>query len=64
MKLEELNERMIDHIFKNVDTSKLDAWNQKFIESTKTWWSAKRKLSDKQRTRLGQIWEKQIADAR
>lgn len=64
MKLEEMTDKLITHIFANLDTSKLDEWNQKFIVSTKTWWAAKKKLSDKQRKRLGELWEAQLRDAR
>jgi hypothetical protein len=64
MKIEEITPKLLDHIFGHLDTSKLDEWNQKFVVSTKTWWNQKHKLSDKQKLRLSELWEKQIADAR
>lgn len=62
MKIEEVTPQLIDHIFENLNMEHLDEWNLKFIESVKTWWKKNRKLSDKQKTRLGQLWEKQLKD--
>jgi hypothetical protein len=61
MKLEEITPKLLDHIFTNLDTSKLDAWNQDFVASTKSWWKDKKKLSDKQKKRLADLWEKQLS---
>ena len=56
---QELTDRMIDQIFEGLDESKLSEWEQGFVKSTKSWWTQKRKLSDKQRKRLGELWSKQ-----
>ena len=59
MKPEELTDRMIDQIFENMDETKLDDWSKGFVKSTGTWWKQKRKLSDKQKKRLNELWRKQ-----
>ena len=60
MKLEEVTPQLIDHIFVNLNLDRLDEWNQKFVESAKAWWKKNRKLSDKQKKRLGELWEGQL----
>jgi len=62
MKPEELTPQLIDHIFENLNLEKLDDWNQKFVESARQWWKRKKKLSDKQKKRLGELWEAQISE--
>ena len=62
LKPEELTPQLIDHIFENLNLEKLDDWNQKFVESARQWWKRKKKLSDKQKKRLGELWEAQISE--
>jgi hypothetical protein len=64
MKLSEVTDKLLDHIFAHLDVKNLDEWNSKFFESTRTWWKAKRKLSDKQKTRLADLWEKQLGNSK
>lgn len=54
-----ITDAAVDQIYQRLDTSKLSEWEQKFIASTKDWWTKNRKLSDKQRKRLGELWKKQ-----
>lgn len=60
MKLEEITPQLIDHIFANLNLDRLDEWNAKFVESAKAWWQKNKKLSDKQKKRLGELWEAQL----
>lgn len=60
VKIELITDKLLDHIFKNVDESKLSKWEVEFVKSTSVWWNQKRKLSDKQKMRLGDLWERQI----
>lgn len=62
MKLEEMTPELVDHIFENLNLDRLDDWNRDFVASAKQWWQKKRKLSDKQRKRLGELWETQISE--
>ena len=55
----ELTDEDVDLIFENLDEAKLDDWEKGFVKSTKTWWKQKRKLSDKQKKRLNELWEHQ-----
>ena len=61
MKPQELTESAINQIVENVDQTKLSDWEKGFVTSVKTQWKKNRKLSDKQKKRLGEIWEKQHA---
>jgi len=58
MKLEELTPEAIDHIYANVDTDRLTAWQKSFIESTSDQWTRRRWLSDRQKEILGEIWDR------
>jgi hypothetical protein len=62
MKPEEITPELIDFIFDNVDESKLDKWTFDFVISTKAYWKKNKRLSDKQKKRLGELWEKQLSD--
>jgi hypothetical protein len=55
---EQVTDDLIDRIYREVDETKLGEWEQKFIKSTRDWWKQHRKLSDKQRKRLGELWVK------
>lgn len=59
MKLEELTDTAIDHIYANIDTDMLTPWEKGFIESTNDQWDRRRWLSDKQKEILGRIWDDQ-----
>jgi hypothetical protein len=39
--------------------TKLGEWEQGFVKSVKEWWKKNKRLSDKQKKRLGELWEKQ-----
>ena len=54
-------DEMLDRLFANVDETKLSKWEFDFVTSTSVWWKKNRKLSDKQRKRLAEIWRKQNA---
>jgi hypothetical protein len=59
MKPTELTDAMVDQILEGLDESKLGEWEQGFLTSVRNWWKQKRKLSDKQKKRLSELWEKQ-----
>lgn len=59
MRLEDLTDKKLDQILTELDELKLSPWEFDFVNSTRTWWKQRRKLSDKQKKRLGEIWEKQ-----
>jgi hypothetical protein len=59
MKPQEMTDSAITQILDNIDTTKLDEWSQGFVVSVKAWWKKNKKLSDKQKKRLGELWEKQ-----
>jgi hypothetical protein len=54
-----LSDPMIDQIVNNLDVSKLSEWEQGFVTSVKTWWAKNRRLSDKQKARLAELWSQQ-----
>ena len=56
---QELTDSAITQILENIDDSKLSEWEKEFVASVKTYWKKNKKLSDKQRKRLGELWEKQ-----
>lgn len=59
MKLEEMTEKVVDQIFTEIDEIKLSKWEFDFVNSCRVWWKQRRKLSDKQKKRLGEVWSKQ-----
>ena len=56
-----LDDKQIDAILANLDPIKLSKWEFDFLESVKTWWKQRRKLSPKQVKRLSELWENQRA---
>jgi len=54
-----IDDKKLDRIFAEVDELKLSKWEFDFVKSTKVWWTQRRKLSDKQKNRLAEIWRKQ-----
>lgn len=62
MKTEDVTPQLIDHIFAKLNTERLDDWNKDFVESARKWWQKNRKLSDKQKKRLGELWEVQLKE--
>ncbi len=56
---QELTDSAITQILENIDDSKLSEWEKEFVASVKIYWKKNKKLSDKQRKRLGELWEKQ-----
>ena len=59
MELDELDDKSIDYILENVTVERLTAWEHDFVESISDQWSRGRHLTDKQKLKLGEIWERQ-----
>jgi hypothetical protein len=59
MKDEELDAKAIDFICENMNTDFLNDWERTFFESVSEQWSKHKRLSEKQREILGNIWDKQ-----
>ena len=59
MKLEELTDKAIDYILGAIDTDRLSQWENSFIESISDQWTRNRRLSDRQKEVLGNIWDRQ-----
>lgn len=59
MKQEELTDQAIDHILGGIEADRLSPWERNFFESIGDQWVRNRRLSDRQKEILGQIWEKQ-----
>jgi len=59
MRLEELTDDAIDYILDGIDEKKLDNWEKGFVESISDQWERKHSLTDKQKEKLGKIWDKQ-----
>jgi hypothetical protein len=55
----DMTDKLIDHILTHLDEIKLSQWEHEFVTSIKTWWKTRRKLSDKQKKRLSELWESQ-----
>jgi hypothetical protein len=47
------------HILENMDDSTLGKWEKSFFYSVRDQWERNRKLSDKQKEKLGEIWDAQ-----
>jgi len=54
-----MNDSAITQILDNLDTTKLSEWEQGFVKSVKEWWKKNKRLSDKQKKRLSELWESQ-----
>jgi hypothetical protein len=59
MKPQEMTDSAITQILDNLDDTKLSDWEKGFVTSIKTWWKKNKKLSEKQKKRLGELWRKQ-----
>lgn len=59
MKLEELTDTAIDYIFEHMDAKLLSDWERGFVESTQDRWERVRKMTDRQKEVLGEIWDRQ-----
>jgi hypothetical protein len=59
MELNELTDEAIDHILFTIELASLSEWEIDFIESVANQWERSRFLSEKQKLKLGQIWDKQ-----
>ena len=55
----ELSDADVDLILDGLDESKLGEWEKGFVSSVKTYWQKNKKLSDKQKKRLIELWNKQ-----
>ena len=65
MKPEELTDQLIDQMFEVLnDFMAKDEWEMDFLTSIRTYWGKSRKLSEKQKKRLLEIWERQNANPR
>ncbi len=64
MELSELTDKAIDYIIDGLcdelakDRPKLNSWERGFIISVEEQWRNKRSLTDNQKTKLGQVWDK------
>ena len=64
MEPEELTDKAIDYIVNGLcdelakDRPKLSEWERNFVISVEDQWRRKRWLSDAQKEKLGQIWDK------
>ena len=59
MKLEELTDDAIDYILAHVDPDEMNHWEDSFVESVRDRWERERTLSERQREKLGEIWDRQ-----
>jgi hypothetical protein len=59
MKQEELTDQAIDYIVSGINVDHLSAWELSFYESVSDQWHRNRRLSDRQKEVLGNIWDKQ-----
>jgi hypothetical protein len=57
--LSEMTEKAIDYIFEHIEHDPLSKWEAGFVMSVADQWHRSRRLSDKQKEILGQIWDKQ-----
>ena len=61
---EPMSDVQIDALLSRSDNMSLSEWEANFVTSVKQYWQKYRKLSDKQRKRLGEIRRKQNAPRR
>ena len=59
MKQEELTDKAIDYMLDHLNTGNITEWESNFIESVSDQWVRNRRLSDRQKEILGNIWDKQ-----
>ena len=59
MKSEELTDKAVDFIIDGMNTDFLSEWENGFFESVSEQWQRARRLSEKQKEILGNIWDKQ-----
>jgi hypothetical protein len=58
MEMSELTDKAIDYILDGLENASLTKWELNFYESIKDQWIRNRRLSDRQKEILGQIWDK------
>jgi hypothetical protein len=61
---EPMSDVQVDALLSRTAEMQLSDWEANFITSIKQYWQKYRKLSDKQRKRLGEIRRKQLAPRR
>jgi hypothetical protein len=59
MKPDELSDSAINQILEGLDETQLSEWEKGFVTSVKAYWKRNKKLSDKQKKRLNELWRKQ-----
>ena len=59
MLLSEMDDKAICYIFEHADVERMYKWEKSFFESVEDQWMRNRRLSDRQKEVLGQIWDKQ-----
>ena len=59
MRPEELTDSAVDYIMDGMVIDHLSDWERNFFESVSEQWARNRRLSDKQKEILGDIWDKQ-----
>lgn len=56
---DEMTDEAVDYIFASYEPARLSKWELSFVESVEDQWKRNRRLSDRQKEVLGNIWEKQ-----
>lgn len=59
MTLDELTPQAIDYILEHIVVEELTDWEQGFVTSVSNQWERRRSLSEAQRLKLGEIWDRQ-----
>ena len=59
MRQEELIDKAIDYMLGAIELDRLSVWEQSFVESISDQWTRDRRLSERQKEVLGNIWDKQ-----
>jgi hypothetical protein len=59
MRLDELHDKAIDYIVAHMDEHYLTDWEKGFFSSVMQQWKMERFLTENQRLKLGEIWDRQ-----
>lgn len=58
MELGELTDKAIDYMLPQLADARLSAWEKSFVESVTDQWERNRRLTDNQKLKLGEIWDR------
>ncbi len=53
---EPLTDELIDHVLQNISDDQLTEWEVGFLKSVRLYWKKSRRLSEKQKKRLQELW--------